>query len=253
MTDRIDEQLETFYAHIAQQPLTPTLEHMTMHRFKERAARRLIATFATGALVVAVAIAAAVVGLAAHLGRVTSGHAVPQGTNAPGPAAQVSSQPTPSMPTTTVTFTGAVSGTLRVTSTVCSPGFPAASPSPGQPAPGQVPALSATEQATLAAYIPGREMPLSLSVTDAVVLSPRADATILVIRAGQTTKQALRRARDILTQVNAHVAGALLNAVDLTSPDYYYYYEYQGKYGHRYYDEKMETEKDSVRAVSSGA
>ena len=33
--------------------------------------------------------------------------------------------------------------------------------------------------------------PPTLSVTDAVVLSPRADATILVIRSGQTTKQAL--------------------------------------------------------------
>jgi succinoglycan biosynthesis transport protein ExoP len=81
------------------------------------------------------------------------------------------------------------------------------------------------------------DTPPTLSVTDAVVLSPRADATILVIRSGQTTKQALRRSRDILTQVNAHVAGVLLNAVDLTSPDYYYYYEYQGKYGHYYQEE----------------
>jgi Mrp family chromosome partitioning ATPase len=80
------------------------------------------------------------------------------------------------------------------------------------------------------------DTPPTLSVTDAVVLSPRADATILVIRSGQTTKQALRRSRDILMQVNAHVAGVLLNAVDLTSPDYYYYYEYQGKYG-LYYQE----------------
>ena len=38
-------------------------------------------------------------------------------------------------------------------------------------------------------------------------------------------------------QVNAHVAGVLLNAVDLTSPDYYYYYEYQGKYGHYYQED----------------
>lgn len=81
------------------------------------------------------------------------------------------------------------------------------------------------------------DTPPTLSVTDAVVLSPRADATILVIRSGQTTKQALRRSRDILMQVNAHVAGVLLNAVDLSSPDYYYYYEYQGKYGAYYQEE----------------
>jgi len=66
------------------------------------------------------------------------------------------------------------------------------------------------------------------------------DAIILVIRSGQTTKQALRRARDILMQVNAHVTGVLLNAVDLTSPDYYYYYEYQGKYSHYYQEDPPE-------------
>ncbi len=81
------------------------------------------------------------------------------------------------------------------------------------------------------------DTPPSLSVTDAVVLSQRADAVILVIRSGQTTKQALRRSRDILTQVNAKVVGVLLNAVDLSSPDYYYYYEYQGKYARYYRDE----------------
>jgi polysaccharide biosynthesis transport protein len=80
------------------------------------------------------------------------------------------------------------------------------------------------------------DTPPSLSVTDAVVLSPRADAVVLVIRSGQTTKQSLRRARDILAQVSAKVVGVLLNAVDLSSPDYYYYYEYQGKYARYYQD-----------------
>jgi exopolysaccharide transport family protein len=97
------------------------------------------------------------------------------------------------------------------------------------------------------------DTPPTLSVTDAVVLATRADAVVLVIRCGQTTKPALRRSREILAQVNARVAGVLLNAVDLNSPDYYYYYEYQGKYGHRYYDEDMESERDSLRAASSGA
>ena len=99
------------------------------------------------------------------------------------------------------------------------------------------------------------DTPPTLSVTDAVVMSTRADAVVLVIRSGQTTKQALRRSRDILMQVNARVAGVLLNAVDLTSPDYYYYYEYQGKYGHRYYqeDEPGDDEDSVSRAPSSGA
>ena len=49
-------------------------------------------------------------------------------------------------------------------------------------------------------------------------------------------------------QVNAHVAGVLLNAVDLTSPDYYYYYEYQGKYSH-YYQEEPVPNTDEPKAV----
>ena len=88
------------------------------------------------------------------------------------------------------------------------------------------------------------DTPPTLSVTDAVVLSPRADAIVLVIRSGQTTKQALRRSRDILMQVNAKVSGVLLNAVDLSSPDYYYYYEYQGKYARYYRDGASHDDED---------
>ena len=100
------------------------------------------------------------------------------------------------------------------------------------------------------------DTPPTLSVTDAVVLSPRSDAVILVIRSGQTTKQALRRSRDVLVQVNAKVVGVLLNAVDLSSPDYYYYYEYQGKYARYYRDEEssdLEGEDDEEEASSSSA
>jgi len=103
------------------------------------------------------------------------------------------------------------------------------------------------------------DTPPSLSVTDAVVLSPRADAVVLVIRSGQTTKQALRRSRDILAQVSAKVVGVLLNAVDLSSPDYYYYYEYQGKYAQYYRSEETsreseaEDEREDVSESSSSA
>jgi capsular exopolysaccharide synthesis family protein len=108
------------------------------------------------------------------------------------------------------------------------------------------------------------DTPPSLSVTDAVVLSPRADAVVLVIRSGKTTKQALRRSRDILAQVNAKVVGVLLNAVDLSSPDYYYYYEYQGKYAGYYqeggkhadeedFDDDSRGDEESAPASSSSA
>jgi exopolysaccharide transport family protein len=119
----------------------------------------------------------------------------------------------------------------------------------GTPPPNPAELLASLNMRTLIAELRGQydhiviDTPPTLSVTDAVVLSPSADATILVIRSGQTTKQALRRARDVLMQVNAHVAGVLLNAVDLTSPDYYYYYEYQGKYGQYYQEDAPGDEK----------
>jgi len=99
------------------------------------------------------------------------------------------------------------------------------------------------------------DTPPTLSVTDAVVMSTSADAVVLVIRSGHTTKPALRRARDILLQVNARVCGVLVNAVDLNSPDYYYHYEYQGKYGHGYYQEDAwsSAEEAASKATSGGA
>src|SRR5260370_38881360 len=68
------------------------------------------------------------------------------------------------------------------------------------------------------------DTPPWLSVTDAVLLSPEADRVILVARSGQTTKPALRRACDLLLQVNARVMGIVLNAFNLHSGEGYYYY-----------------------------
>ena len=97
------------------------------------------------------------------------------------------------------------------------------------------------------------DTPPALSVTDAVVLSPRADAIVLVIRSAHTTKQALRRSRDILTQVNAKLSGVLLNAVDLSSPDYQYYYEYQGKYAGYYHDDEADDGGDDSSDTAAEA
>jgi polysaccharide biosynthesis transport protein len=95
------------------------------------------------------------------------------------------------------------------------------------------------------------DSPPTLSVTDAVVMSTGADAVVLVIRSGHTTKPALRRARDILMQVNARVCGVLVNAVDLSSPDYYYHYEYQGKYGHGYYQDDAVSNAEQVASEAA--
>ena len=85
------------------------------------------------------------------------------------------------------------------------------------------------------------DTPPALSVTDAVLLSVQADSVILVIRSGQTTKQALRRARQLLAYVNSKIMGVVVNAMDLNTSDYYYYYGYYGKkYGYYYKSDKVE-------------
>ena len=65
----------------------------------------------------------------------------------------------------------------------------------------------------------------ALPVTDAVVLSSRVDAVLLVARAEETTKQSLLRTRDVLFRANAKIAGFIVNAVDPHSWDYHQYYD----------------------------
>jgi succinoglycan biosynthesis transport protein ExoP len=72
------------------------------------------------------------------------------------------------------------------------------------------------------------DSPPVLSVTDAVILAREADAVVLVIRQGKSSKHIVRRARDLLLRSGAPVTGILLNAVDISSPDYYGYYGYSG-------------------------
>jgi capsular exopolysaccharide synthesis family protein len=79
------------------------------------------------------------------------------------------------------------------------------------------------------------DTPPALSVTDGVLLSVLADAVVLVVRSGQTPKDALRRARDLMLQVNARLMGVVVNGVNLESPEMSYYY-YGAKYGGQYYD-----------------
>ena len=93
------------------------------------------------------------------------------------------------------------------------------------------------------------DTPPCLAVTDAVLLSPEADRVILVARSGQTTRPALRRACDLLLQVNARVMGIVLNALNLQATGGYYYY-YRGQYSNHYYSEESVDDKTSASKVS---
>jgi capsular exopolysaccharide synthesis family protein len=90
------------------------------------------------------------------------------------------------------------------------------------------------------------DTPPCLSVTDAVLLSPEADRVILVARSGQTTKAALRRACEMLLQVNARVMGIVLNALNRHSAEEYY--QYGGRYANHYYHEESPEDKPTAAA-----
>ena len=76
------------------------------------------------------------------------------------------------------------------------------------------------------------DSPPLLSVTDSVVLARDSDAVVLIVRYGKSGKQAVRRARDLLVRSGAPITGIALNAVDLSSPEYYSYYGYYGYAGY---------------------
>ena len=81
------------------------------------------------------------------------------------------------------------------------------------------------------------DSPPMLTVTDAVLLSARVERVVIVVRAGRTTKSALRRSRELLAHVNASVLGVVLNGIDVRSPDHYHYYYSGTKYYGGYYHE----------------
>jgi succinoglycan biosynthesis transport protein ExoP len=62
-----------------------------------------------------------------------------------------------------------------------------------------------------------------LAVSDTQAMAVRADAVVLVARAGVTRKRALVRVRDLLWRVNASIAGVVVNDVDMRLENFYTY------------------------------
>jgi capsular exopolysaccharide synthesis family protein len=91
------------------------------------------------------------------------------------------------------------------------------------------------------------DSPPVMAATDAVILSVLVDGVLLVVRSGETPKEAFTRTRDLLTGVKCRMLGVLLNAVDSSAPDYYYSYRYYpysyGGYSHE--------EKNSKKSAAS--
>jgi succinoglycan biosynthesis transport protein ExoP len=79
------------------------------------------------------------------------------------------------------------------------------------------------------------DSPPVMAATDAVLISALTDGVLLVVRSGETPKEAFTRTRDLLAAVKCRLLGVVLNAVDSSAPDYYYSYRYYPyAYGYGY-------------------
>ena len=63
------------------------------------------------------------------------------------------------------------------------------------------------------------------AVTDAQVLSTKADGILLVVKAGSTKKDAVLNSVDLIEKVHGKVIGIVLNGVENKKNNYYYYGE----------------------------
>jgi capsular exopolysaccharide synthesis family protein len=70
------------------------------------------------------------------------------------------------------------------------------------------------------------DTPPVLAVSDALLLAPKVEGTLLVVAALGTKRDAAKAALSALKKANARVVGSVLNNFQLNQPSYYYYYYY---------------------------
>ncbi len=71
------------------------------------------------------------------------------------------------------------------------------------------------------------DSPPLAAVTDAAILSKRVDGTVVVVRARRTSRDLAKQATRSLKDVEARIAGVVLNGADFKQGDYQYYYRYE--------------------------
>lgn len=97
------------------------------------------------------------------------------------------------------------------------------------------------------------DSPPAISFTDASILSTFVDGVILVVHGGRSSRAVVRRAKQKLLDVGAHIFGVVLNNVKIeSSHDYYYDGYYSGYYkSDSYGDDEEAPAEDNARAASS--
>jgi capsular exopolysaccharide synthesis family protein len=74
------------------------------------------------------------------------------------------------------------------------------------------------------------DSPPAISFTDASILSTMVDGVMLVVHGGRSSRSVVRRAKQQLQDVGAHLFGIVLNNVRLEGSDLYYYSGYYSGY-----------------------
>jgi polysaccharide biosynthesis transport protein len=93
------------------------------------------------------------------------------------------------------------------------------------------------------------DSPPAISFTDSSILSTFVDGVILVVHGGRSSRAVVRRAKQQLLDVGAHIFGVVLNNVKIESHDFYYGGYYSGYYRSDYYaDDKAGTEQNTPAA-----
>lgn len=87
------------------------------------------------------------------------------------------------------------------------------------------------------------DSPPAISFTDASILSTMVDGVMLVVHGGRSSRAVVRRAKQQLLDVGAHIFGVVLNNVKAEHHDYYY---------SGYYSNYYSTEGDGGRNASAG-
>jgi polysaccharide biosynthesis transport protein len=111
--------------------------------------------------------------------------------------------------------------------------------------------LSSDEMRKLLAILSGRfahiiiDSPPAISFTDASILSTMVDGVVLVVHGGRSSRAVVRRAKQQLLDVGAHIFGVVLNNVKLETQDYYY----SSYYSSYYYSEAKDREATDGRAA----
>lgn len=78
------------------------------------------------------------------------------------------------------------------------------------------------------------DSPPTSAVTDPAVLGNLADGVVLVIKAGETTRESAMHARRQLDTAKARLVGVVVNAIDFSNPAYGYEYYYRNYYRYGY-------------------